>query len=82
MNGAFVRNRSTKSGYRVVAVRIDGAKALGETTLVTGFENNDEVIGRPADVLVMPDGALLVADQLGGAVYRVTYSASGAPSKP
>jgi glucose/arabinose dehydrogenase len=75
-------NRSTKSGYRVVAVRIDGAKALGETPLVTGFEKNDEVIGRPADVLVMPDGALLVADQLGGAVYRVTYSAPGTPSKP
>jgi glucose/arabinose dehydrogenase len=75
-------NRSTKSGYRVVAVRIEGAKALGETTLVSGFENNGDVIGRPADVLVMPDGALLVADQLGGAVYRVTYSASAAPSKP
>ncbi len=30
-------NRSTKSGYRVVAVRIEGTKALGETTLVSGF---------------------------------------------
>jgi glucose/arabinose dehydrogenase len=30
----------------------------------------------------MPDGALLVADQLGGAVYRVSYAASGAPPKP
>jgi glucose/arabinose dehydrogenase len=72
-------NRSKKSGYRVVAVRIHGGKALGETTLVSGFEKNDDVIGRPADVLVMPDGALLIADQLGGAVYRVTYSASAPP---
>jgi glucose/arabinose dehydrogenase len=75
-------NRSKKSGYRVVAVRLEGAKPLGEIPLVTGFEKDDDVIGRPADVLVMPDGALLVADQLGGAVYRVSYAASGAPPKP
>jgi glucose/arabinose dehydrogenase len=75
-------NRSKKSGYRVVAVRLAGAKPLGEIPLVTGFEKDDDVIGRPADVLVMPDGALLVADQLGGAVYRVSYAASGAPPKP
>jgi glucose/arabinose dehydrogenase len=29
--------------------------------------------GRPVDVLVMPDGALLVSDDRAGAVYRVTY---------
>jgi glucose/arabinose dehydrogenase len=63
-------------------VPLEGAKPLGETTLVGGFEANDDVIGRPADVLVMPDGALLVADQFGGAVYRVSYSASAAPAKP
>jgi glucose/arabinose dehydrogenase len=75
-------NRSKKSGYRVVAVRLEGAKSLGEIPLVTGFEKDDDVIGRPADVLVMPDGALLVADQLGGAVYRVSYAASALPPKP
>jgi glucose/arabinose dehydrogenase len=30
--------------------------------------------GRPADVLVMPDGALLVSDDLAGAIYRITWS--------
>jgi glucose/arabinose dehydrogenase len=32
--------------------------------------------GRPVDVLVMPDGSLLVSDDLAGAVYRITYSAT------
>jgi glucose/arabinose dehydrogenase len=29
--------------------------------------------GRPADVLVMPDGALLVADDARGVIYRISY---------
>lgn len=67
-------NRSKKSGYRVVAVRLDGARVPGEQVLVDGFQKNEVVGGRPADVLVMPDGALLVADDLTGTVFRVTYS--------
>jgi len=31
------------------------------------------VLGRPADVLALPDGSLLVSDDLGGAIYRVRY---------
>jgi len=71
-------NRSKKSGYRVMTVRLDGDRVLGYAPLVDGFQHDENVIGRPADVLVMPDGALLISDDLGGAVYRVTYSA---PSK-
>jgi glucose/arabinose dehydrogenase len=68
-------NRTKKSGYRVVAVRLDGARVLGEDVLIDGFQKDEVASGRPADVLVMPDGALLVADDLAGAVYRVTYTA-------
>jgi glucose/arabinose dehydrogenase len=32
-----------------------------------------DVWGRPADVLVMPDGALLVSDDRAGVVYRISY---------
>jgi glucose/arabinose dehydrogenase len=32
------------------------------------------VLGRPADVLPLPDGSLLVSDDLGGAIYRVRYA--------
>ena len=67
-------NRSKKSGYRVVAVRVGGARAGEQTVLVDGFQHDEQAHGRPADVLVMPDGALLVSDDLAGAVYRVSWS--------
>jgi len=66
-------NRSSKSGYRVVAVRLDGSRVLGEDVLVGGFQTGEQTHGRPADVLVMPDGAVLIADDHAGAVYRLTY---------
>jgi glucose/arabinose dehydrogenase len=74
-------NRSKKSGYRVVAVRIAGARVLGETVLVDGFQRDEVAQGRPADVLVMPDGALLVSDDLAGAIYRVTWSSATTNAK-
>jgi glucose/arabinose dehydrogenase len=33
----------------------------------------ERVLGRPADVLVMPDGALLISDDLAGVIYRVSH---------
>lgn len=71
-------NRSKKSGYRVMAVRLDGDRVAGYAPLVDGFMRDEKVSGRPSDVLVMPDGSLLVADDMAGAVYRVTYAAPGA----
>jgi glucose/arabinose dehydrogenase len=68
-------NRSKKSGYRVMAVELDGAAVKSYRPLVDGFQQDEKVSGRPADVLVMPDGALLVSDDLSGEVYRVSYSA-------
>lgn len=73
-------NRTKKSGYRIVAVELDGSKVVKQTVLVDGFQHNEQVWGRPADVLVMPDGALLVADDLAGAIYRITYAPPGAPA--
>lgn len=70
-------NRTKKSGYRVVSVRLDGERVLDHRPLIDGFERNEKVYGRPADVLVMPDGSLLVSDDFADVVYRVTYD-SGA----
>ena len=69
-------NRSRKSGYRVMAVRLDGDRVQSYEPLIDGFQRDERVSGRPADVLVMPDGALLVADDYAGAVYRVSYAAA------
>ncbi len=66
-------NRSKKSGYRVMAVELDGARVINYKPLVTGFEHDEQDWGRPVDVEVMPDGALLISDDRQGAVYRVTY---------
>ena len=40
---------------------------------LTGLIENNEHLGRPADVLVMKDGSLLVSDDHNGAIYRISY---------
>jgi glucose/arabinose dehydrogenase len=70
-------NRSTKVGYRVMRVvaSADGRSAR-QTPFVTGWLRPDGTVwGRPADVLPLPDGSLLVSDDYAGAIYRVTYVA-------
>ena len=72
-------NRSKKSGYQVVRVAIDGEGRAGSPEpFLHGFLQVDDsgretVWGRPADVLPLPDGSLLVSDDLAGAIYRVRY---------
>lgn len=66
-------NRTKKSGYRVMTVRLDGNKVASYEPLITGFERNESAWGRPVDVQPLPDGSVLVSDDLAGAVYRVTY---------
>ncbi len=70
-------NRSRKTGYQVVRVHGDGASAVKSEPFVHGWLRDEDVSGRPVDVLVMPDGALLVSDDQADAIYRVSY---GAPS--
>jgi glucose/arabinose dehydrogenase len=66
-------NRSKKIGYRISLVRLQGGKAVAYETFASGWLQGDEAWGRPADVLVLPDGSLLVADDRAGAIYRITY---------
>src|SRR5438876_3637111 len=40
--------------------------------LITGFIENNNYLGRPADLLVLKDGSMLISDDFNGAVYRVT----------
>ncbi|MEO6967701.1 MAG: PQQ-dependent sugar dehydrogenase [Rhodanobacteraceae bacterium] len=68
-------NRSSKVGYRVVVVHVGkGGNALDQQPFLTGFLDGQKTLGRPADVLPLPDGSLLVSDDDNGAIYRVTYS--------
>jgi glucose/arabinose dehydrogenase len=66
-------NRSRKIGYRVSLVRLEDGKAVAYEPFATGWLQGGDAWGRPADVLVMPDGSLLVSDDFAGAIYRITY---------
>lgn len=71
-------NRSKKSGYMVAVEEIDAAgKVTGEKIFASGWldEATQEVWGRPVDVQELPDGSLLISDDMAGVIYRVTYSA-------
>ena len=72
-------NRSEPTGYKVVRVPFKDGKPEGYyENFITGFwasgERRAEVWGRPAALAVAKDGSLLVADDTGGTIWRVTYT--------
>ena len=70
-------NRSKPIGYRVTFVKIDQGRATSYEPFAEGWLKGQSASGRPADVLVMPDGALLVADDKAGRIYRISYRGGG-----
>jgi glucose/arabinose dehydrogenase len=69
-------NRSEKIGYRVTLVRLDesGRRALSYETFADGWLQDGKVSGRPVDILMAPDGSLLVSDDKQGGIYRISYT--------
>jgi len=65
-------NRSTPDGYKVVALRWLDDGTIEESDFLTGFLNEDGIIGRPAFVTEGPDLAIYVSDDYAGVVYRVS----------
>ena len=68
-------NRSRLSGYRVIHVPFENGKPVGPARdILTGFLSEDEKDswGRPVGVKLGPDGSLLVADDVGDVIWRVT----------
>jgi glucose/arabinose dehydrogenase len=68
-------NRSSPVGYRVTFVKVEGGRATAYEPFATGWLKGTTASGRPADVLVMPDGALLVSDDKAGRLYRISHDA-------
>jgi glucose/arabinose dehydrogenase len=79
-------NRTPPSGYRVMVARTDGRRATSYEPLVDGFlpgmtsgsapggwGAGKAAMGRPADVLQLPDGSILVSDDTGHRLIRVSY---------
>lgn len=67
-------NRTSKVGYQIVVVSRTGTNADAAKTFISGWLQKQEAWGRPVDLLVMPDGSLLISDDLAGVVYRVSYN--------
>ncbi len=70
-------NRNTKQGYNVIRVIVDAKGKAKSEPFLEGFltdpKGDPPMWGRPADVLVMRDGALLVSDDYNGIIYRISY---------
>jgi glucose/arabinose dehydrogenase len=81
-------NRTTPVGYRIVRVALEDDDVVLQDVFASGWlpehpkrgnarTPSKEAWGRPVDVLVMPDGALLVSDDTADAVYRISYGDAG-----
>jgi glucose/arabinose dehydrogenase len=79
--GAFVGqhgswNREPRSGYKVIFVPFEGGRPAGDPIdVLTGFVDDDEALGRPVGVALDAQGALLVADDVGNRIWRVSAAA-------
>ena len=69
-------NRSTKSGYRLMQAKVENGNVVDYGVFAEGFLDraSDKAWGRPVDLQVMPDGALLVSDDQSGAIYRIAFN--------
>lgn len=87
-NGAFIGlhgswNRQPLAGYKVIFVKFDEkGKPQGlPLDVLTGFLSDEGARGRPVDVMIDGSGALLVSDDAGGIIWRVTRPGTGPKSK-
>jgi glucose/arabinose dehydrogenase len=74
-------NRSRRTGYKVVRVRLRNGIATGEyDDFLTGFVVNDaDVWGRPVGVAELHDGSLIVSEDGNGTLWRIAYARARSP---
>ncbi|MDQ3459304.1 MAG: PQQ-dependent sugar dehydrogenase [Deinococcota bacterium] len=77
MRGSW--NRQPPVGYKVVLLRFENGEPSEFEDFITGWllEDGQAQFGRIAGLLVMQDGSLLIAEDTGGVIYRVSYDAGG-----
>lgn len=66
-------NRGEKIGYRLKRVFFEEGVVSGQEVFAEGWLQGDSAWGRPNDVLVLPDGSLLVSDDEADVIYRITH---------
>ena len=76
-------NRSKPTGYKVIRIIVKDGVPTGEyEDFATGFVIDDrELWGRPVGVAVDNDGALLLSEDAGGTIWRITYSGNAAQAR-
>jgi glucose/arabinose dehydrogenase len=68
-------NRTKKSGYNITRVQLGAKGEVVKTEVfLSGILQGDDFWARINDLLVMPDGSLLISDDWNGAIYRITYA--------
>ncbi len=68
-------NRSQKIGYRISIVRMQDGQPQSYDVFADGWLIDEEVSGRPVDLLLLPDGSMVVSDDKAGSLYRISYVA-------
>lgn len=77
-HGSWNRSKGAGfNGYRISFVKIEGDKGISYETFASGWLGADKLKywGRPVDVLMLPDGSMLVSDDKAGVIYRISYGA-------
>jgi glucose/arabinose dehydrogenase len=66
-------NRSDKVGYRISLVRMRDGVPVSYEAFAEGWLKDGNVSGRPVDLLTLADGSMLVSDDHGGRIFRISY---------
>ncbi|QSX36658.1 PQQ-dependent sugar dehydrogenase [Shewanella sedimentimangrovi] len=78
-NGSW--NRSSKIGYQIVVLSLEGNKVLKRETLVS-FLDGEFPVARPHSMVMAADGSLYISDDLKGNIYRLYYRDAESDAEP
>lgn len=67
-------NRSVKIGYRISVIKLNSRNIpVSYFPFAQGWLKGNTVTGKPVDIQIMPDGAMLVSDDFAGMIYRISF---------
>ncbi|MEQ8472455.1 MAG: PQQ-dependent sugar dehydrogenase [Marinoscillum sp.] len=75
-HGSWNRSKEAgHTGHKITTVKIENGEGVAYEDFITGFLNKEtnKAWGRPVAVLFLPDGSMLISDDLTGSIYRVSY---------
>jgi glucose/arabinose dehydrogenase len=74
MRGSW--NATRKTGYCLSRILFENGKPYGEQKMINFLAGGSAIAGRPVDCVQAPDGSILVSDDTGNKIYRLSYSGS------